>query len=100
MSRLYFTFLLEWRKRSSSNNEGLVKKSRQRAVKREEEEVEMRSEILKEVAERLSDMIFTFLFIKMVLKCTFKRTIVTNCNLLTKQRILTRKPSVSFIYHF
>lgn len=72
MSWLYFTFLLEWRKRSSSNNEGLVKKSRQRAVKREEEEVEMRSEILKEVAVRLSNMIFTISFIKMVLNLPSK----------------------------
>lgn len=31
---LYFTFLLEWRKRSSSNNEGLVDKA-DRAIERE-----------------------------------------------------------------
>lgn len=37
-----FTFLLEWRKRSSSNNEGLVKKSRtERRERREREDCEV-----------------------------------------------------------
>lgn len=61
----YLTFLLGWRKRSSSNNEGLVKKkkkSRQRGQRSESEEV----------AERLtrwSDMILFYKNITLVLIC-------------------------------